>query len=242
MAFVGRQVQCQLWVSYQKKLLGEAYEAMEDTVCISVGLVDAPNRYAESDLNSELSIESTTCITSPSISATMLKEKYLKNQLSMRAISKELACSRTHIRDLLVRYNIPLRKSYAHPRSIYGKKKIGGKLIDHKIEIKTAATIKSMYEDEDLRPTAIARLLNIMKVPTRKQGKGWHHDMVITILKREGIYKQTRTGGQTRGTLKTKSRTKSKNKEKISTTTGSPHSLDGHGDLTKGEQNEYRHR
>ncbi len=110
----------------------------------------------------------------------------------MAPLDQGLACSKTHIRDLLIRYNIPLRESYAHPRPIYGKKKVGGKLLDHKSELKTATTIKSMYEDEGLHPTAIARLLDAMKVPTKKQGKGWHHHMVITILKREGVYKPTR--------------------------------------------------
>ncbi len=201
--------------------------------------MDAPNRYAESDLNSEFTIESTTYITSPSISKAVLKAKYLENRLSTRAISQEFACSKTHIRDLLIRYNIPLRESYAHPRPIYGNKKVGGKLLDHKAELKATATIKSMYEEEGLRPTAIARLLDTMKVPTRKQGKSWHHDMVITILKREGIYKPTRATPRTpSGTPKIQPKTK----EKIQATTGSPHDPDGHGGLTKGEQNEYRHR
>jgi hypothetical protein len=54
------------------------------------------------------------------------------------------------------------------------------------------ATIRRMYVDEGLLPQSIAGLLDTMKVPTKRQGKKWDHSVVIAILRREGIYKQSR--------------------------------------------------
>ncbi|MBX9766326.1 MAG: recombinase family protein [Bdellovibrionales bacterium] len=56
-----------------------------------------------------------------------------------------------------------------------------------------------MYKEENLAPTAIARILDAMKIPTKKQGKKWDHSIVIDILKREGIYIQSRKSPQTGG-------------------------------------------
>ena len=45
--------------------------------------------------------------------------------------------------------------------------------------------------------SAIARILNTMKIPTRHQGKGWQQNTVAKILKREGVYVEghVRRGG-----------------------------------------------
>ena len=142
-------------------------------------------------------------ITSSHIPASVLKEKYLENLLSTREIAQEFSCSKTRIRDLLLKHNIPLRKrSERHgTRLAYGKRRISNKIVDHKGELRTVATIKQMY-GEGISPNAIARFLNTMKLPTKQQeresdrqvsiseanGKSWHGNTIIKILKREGVY------------------------------------------------------
>ena len=75
--------------------------------CTAVDLVDYSNHGAKSVLISHISIRSTSCITSRQIYEGVLRQKYLVDRLSMRDIACEFACSKTHIRNLLLKYNIP---------------------------------------------------------------------------------------------------------------------------------------
>ena len=104
----------------------------------------------------------------------------------MREIAEEFSCSKTRIRDQLLKYKIPLRQPYKyHDRwYAYGKRKVRSKTIDHKAELRTIATIRQMYS-KGVSTSAIARFLNTMKIPTKQQGKGWHQNTVAKILKRE---------------------------------------------------------
>jgi Recombinase len=74
----------------------------------------------------------------------------------------------------------------------YGKRVNGSHLESHKREAQIIKSIKEMYQKNGLGPVAIARILDTMKVPTKKQGKKWDHSVVKAILEREGIYKKTR--------------------------------------------------
>lgn len=152
--------------------------------------MDQGHRCAENVLNFKTSVIINTYSTFSSISASVLKEKYVEKQLSMRDIAKEFSCSKTQVRNLLLQNNIEIRKpnNYhkVHER-VYGKKRINGKVVDHKKEQRVLDTIKKMYE-EGVHPRAMARLLDAMKIPTKNQGKGWHHHTIITMLKREGLY------------------------------------------------------
>ena len=148
--------------------------------------------YRETDfsLNPKILVKSITCITYAPISEALLKQKYLENRLSMLDIASEFSCSKTRVRDLLLKHNIPLRKRserYGARSLAYGKRRVSGKIADHKGELRTIATIKQMY-GEGMSAAAIVRLLNTMKLPTRQQGRGWSNFMVIAILKREGVY------------------------------------------------------
>ena len=155
---------------------------------------------AESALIPQISIRSVTYITSPPISASVLRQKYLTDRLSMRDIAHEFSCSKTHIRDLLLKHKIPLRQPYKyHDRwYAYGKRRVGGKTIEHKAELRTITTIKQMYS-EGVSTTAITRCLNTMKIPTKQQGKGWHRNTVVKILKREGVLRREAQGKVKRG-------------------------------------------
>ena len=114
----------------------------------------------------------------------------------MREIAEEFSYSKTHVRDLLLKYNIPLRKRserYSSRCLTYGKRRVSCKVVDHKGELRTIDTIKQMYS-EGLSVSAIARFFNTMKVPTKQQGKGWHHHTIAQILKRERVYVGGRRG------------------------------------------------
>ena len=145
---------------------------------------------AESVLNRKLLMELDSYLTSAFIPESVLRQKYLKNRLSTRVIASEFACSKTYVRSLLLKYNIPMRKTSDYRGSrwfAYGKRRVGGKTIDHKGEQRTIATIKQMYA-EGISTNAIARFLNTMKIPTKQQGKGWHNCTVTDIIRREGVY------------------------------------------------------
>ena len=128
--------------------------------------------------------------TSPIIPESVIRHKYLENRLSTRAIASEFSCSKTYVRSLLLKYNIPLRQTSDYRDSrwfAYGKRQVGGKTVDHKGELRTITTIKQMYHEGN-STSAIARFLNTMKIPTKQQGKGWHNCTVTDILRREGVY------------------------------------------------------
>ena len=148
--------------------------------------------YAKNVLNPQFSMKSTISITSAPISESVLKQKYLKNHLSTRQIAKEFSCSKTKIRNLLLKYKIPLREpsKYHHKYNscIYGKKKVNGKIIDHKRELQVIETIKKLYV-KGINPNSIAKVLSTMKIPTKQRKKDWHHRTIIKLLKREKLYK-----------------------------------------------------
>ena len=153
-------------------------------------VMDQNGRATKSVSNQKLSMRSAIYDTYPFIPEDVLRQKYLGNRLPIRAIASEFACSKTYVRSLLLRDKIPLRKSSEYNGErwfAYGKRKVSGKTVDHKGELRIIAAIKKMYI-EGMSFTAIARLLDTMKIPTKQQGKGWRYDMIVTILKREGIY------------------------------------------------------
>ena len=148
------------------------------------------NQATENVSNQQLSMRSGSYKTSPIIPEGVLRQKYLENRLTTRAIAHEFSCSKTYVRSLLQKYNIPRRQSSDYRGSrwyAYGKRKVNGKTVEHKGEQRTIAAIKRMYA-EGMNTLAIARCLNTMKIPTKRQGKGWHYCTVATILKREGVY------------------------------------------------------
>ncbi len=162
----------------------------EVTNCIAAGLVVQDSLCAISVRNIKFYIELDAYITSLLASKHVLKQKYLEDRLSMRDIANEFSCSKTRIRSLLLKYEIPLREQNKYHKDhwrIYGKRRTSGKAVDHQRELRTIAAIKKMYA-EGIGTAAIARLLDTMKIPTKRQGKGWDHSTVTAILRREGVY------------------------------------------------------
>ena len=108
----------------------------------------------------------------------------------MRQIAEELSSSKTTIREQLLKHNIPIRnakESSNNSYRSYGKRRVNGKIIDHKREQQVIKSIIKMHQ-EGLSNRAISKVLNEMKTPTKIQGKKWHYEMVRTILKREEAY------------------------------------------------------
>ena len=150
--------------------------------------MELSDQCAEYVLTPQLSIKFETYITSRQIPEGVLRQKYLADRLSMRQIASEFACSKTHVRNLLLKYKIQRRAPHKHGNMwySYGKQKVRGRTIEHKAELRTIAAIKKMYS-EGVGTRAIARFLDTMKIPTKQQGKGWHHHTITQILKREEV-------------------------------------------------------
>ena len=139
-------------------------------------------------------MESDSYITPSFIPESVLRQKYIVDRLSLQDIAKEFSCSKTRVRDQLLRHNIPLRRRSQAPQdrwTTYGKRRLKGKIVEHKAELRAVATIKQMYAEGN-NTSAIARILNTMKIPTKHQGKGWQQNTVAKILKREGVYVEKR--------------------------------------------------
>ena len=135
--------------------------------------------------------------------ASFLQQKYLKEGLSAKEIALASGCSATTIKYYLRSHGISKADQGAtvHRKNLsFGKKIVGHGVVAHKTEAQVIATIKKMYTQEGLYPTAIARILDGMRVPTKQQGKKWDHSVVIAILEREGVYEISRNsprkGGQ----------------------------------------------
>ena len=73
-------------------------------------MVGAGLLWAKNVLNPQFSMKSTISITSLPIPESVLKQKYLKNYLSIKEVAKDFSCSKTRIRSLLLKYKIPLRQ------------------------------------------------------------------------------------------------------------------------------------
>ena len=65
----------------------------------------------------------------------------------------------------------------------YGKKVIKGIEVDHLGEQRVIKAIKEMRE-QGYTLKQICTLLDKLKIPTKRRGKGWYPDMIRTILKR----------------------------------------------------------
>lgn len=125
----------------------------------------------------------------------LLQEKYVVEGLSAKSLADLLGCSTTTVKARLREFGLTKggsRNAVHREKLAFGKRIVRHRLVEHKGELQIVETIKRMYHEEHLRPRSIARLLDTMKVPTKRQGKKWDHSVVIAILKREGIYKQAR--------------------------------------------------
>lgn len=138
-------------------------------------------------LRPEITILSNIYTTSKLYDKSFLHQKYIVETLSLRQIGALIFSSKTAVRNALIRFDIPLREKKTpperHGNPPYGIRRVGGKNIVHKQERRVIESIVKM-KDEGLSNRAIARILNELKTPTKKQGKGWHHEQVRQILLR----------------------------------------------------------
>ena len=126
----------------------------------SAYLVASLHHCAEYVLNPQFSMGSSCSTTSLFIPENVLKQKYLEDCLSTREIAKKFSCSKTRVRNLLLKYKVPLRESPTYYRDnsrIFGKRKVASKVIDHKGELhnmQTGTEQKSVARG--LLPAAVA--------------------------------------------------------------------------------------
>ena len=117
----------------------------------------------------------------------VLHQKYALEKRSLRQIAREFASSKTAIRQALVRFGIPLNKTGSSVNRVhalpFGKRCVNGTVVQHQGEQKVFWSILKMHW-EGLSNCAIARVLAEMKIPTKQQGKAWHHEMVRQVLLR----------------------------------------------------------
>ena len=117
----------------------------------------------------------------------VLHQKYVLEKRSLRQIAREFASSKTAVRQALVRFGIPLNNKGSSVNRVhalpFGKRCVNGIVVQHKGEQQVIRSILKMHR-EGLSNCAIARVLTEMKVPTKQQGKAWHHEMVRLILLR----------------------------------------------------------
>jgi transposase len=132
----------------------------------------------------------------------LLHQKYVVEGLSAKGLADLLGCSTTTVKARLREFGLTKGgsgRAVHREKLAYGKRIVGHQETTHKGELQVIETIKRMYVEEHLRPRSIASLLDTMKVPTKRRGKKWDHSVVIAILKREGIYKQSRKSPQKEG-------------------------------------------
>jgi len=117
----------------------------------------------------------------------VLHQKYVLEKRSLRQIAREFASSKTTIRQALVRFGIPLKNKGSSVNRVhalpFGKRCVNGAVMQHKGEQQVIRSVLKMHR-EGLSNNAIARVLTEMKIPTKQQGKAWHHEMVRQILLR----------------------------------------------------------
>lgn len=120
----------------------------------------------------------------------VLRKNYLEKELSIKEMSVLLGRKPTSIKFYLKRYGIRKSEKYIrHKANLrYGEKILKVKIETHKTEERVKRAIIKMYSEQNLSLRAIAGILNEMKIPTKRQGKGWDHSVIREILKRENLY------------------------------------------------------
>ena len=124
----------------------------------------------------------------------VLREKFLTQGLSAVYLAKEWNCFPTTVRAYLRKFGIRRAVQAGKNRRnlALGEKLVKGRVVSHRAEQRVLKSILNMYQEECLTPTAIARVLNSMGVPTKRQGKKWAQATIVGILTRQGVYRPTR--------------------------------------------------
>ena len=126
----------------------------------------------------------------------VLHQKFIVEGLSSTELARQFGCSRSTVKKYLRLHNI--RKGTPNGKTRHnlalGEKLVKGRVTSHKAELRAKGMIVDMHTKEGLPARAIARVLDTMKVPTKRQGKKWNHSVVVDILKREGAWKSSGEG------------------------------------------------
>ena len=160
---------------------------MAQAFCPKFGTMDRSDPGTGNVLHPKTTITSIVNTLPVTFNEAVLHQKYVLEKRSLRQIAAEFASSKTAIRNALVRFGIPLNDKGSSANRVhalpFGKRCVGGVVVDHKGEQRAIGSVLKMHR-EGLSNCAIARVLTEMKVPTKQQGKAWHHEMVRQVLLR----------------------------------------------------------
>ena len=135
----------------------------------------SPNSHCAKTVTSpQLSMTSEIYVTSLPIPKHILRQKYLENRLSMRAIASEFSCSKAYVRSLLLRYKIPPQKQPGCHRMIDGSPTASVGAVARPLHYQSrepSLPAKKMYA-EGTSTAVISRCLDTMKIPTKSAGEG----------------------------------------------------------------------
>ena len=113
-----------------------------------------------------------------------LHQKYVKDGLSIAQIGAQTFSSQRTILKALARANIPLRPEDrpATSQLLFGKKRVGGKVVNNPSEQKVLAKMQSLRSAGYSYPE-IVRILNDLGYPAKRGGK-WRLKVAYEVLQR----------------------------------------------------------
>ena len=148
-------------------------------------MVDQSEAGTGNVLHAKTVIQSRIKTGSVTFNKAVLHQKYVLEGRSLRQIAREISSSKTGVRQALIRFGIPLKRKGRSNNRVhslpFGKRCVNSAVVQHKGEQQVISSILKMHR-EGLSNCAIARVLTEMKVPTKQQGKAWHHEMVRQVL------------------------------------------------------------
>jgi hypothetical protein len=152
-------------------------------------MVDLLGASAGNVLHPEVALFSSIKTLSDNLNEAVLHQKYVVERLSVKQISRHFASSKSGVLAALKRAGIAMRApndSHGRPANpAYGTRLHKGQLVDSPAEQRVILIVKRMAIEG--RPvTAIARKLSELGIKTRIGHTNWHHEMVRSILKRNG--------------------------------------------------------
>lgn len=114
-----------------------------------------------------------------------LHQKYVVEGRSAAQIADEIFSSKSTVLKALKEHQIEIREPHTphgNPSQCrYGKKKWGGREVDHSVEQKVVKAVIEMKES-NMGLRKIAQILTQTGLPTKGSSKTWHPEMVRRIL------------------------------------------------------------
>ena len=117
-----------------------------------------------------------------------MREKYIEKQRSAAQIAHETFTSKATVLNRLKHFRIPIRSKQFNAKlrsriAEYGKRRQHNELLTHKREQTVLAKMKEL-RSQGYSYRDIAKILSLMKIPTKTKHGTWHPYAVKRILDR----------------------------------------------------------